>query len=286
MGAELSEERAGGGQEPSAEGEPRRLIGAISFDGVDCPIRRTDVHETYFAFDPPDGAPAIYTDGQTTNEQLIAFINQWLPVAKDVMGDVARRFRKNESPVCRYQTGDLAYVFGRPFMLRIYPQSRGSMRHASRGRANVGVRVVTEVSLIEVFVMQVDSYDQRRGSFMSWADGVLVRNGAGLFFQAAARAGIDLSDARLSFRAREIHDQLVRYDEKSGVVWLSRDLIPFPPMCCAYACARELARHAAPKDLAGEDREREVARLTRLGCPDWEQAREMLTDKDSVLRRQ
>ena len=274
--------------EGSGAGTPDggRLISSISFDGIECPVVRTQVHETYFAFQPPNGAPTIYTDDLQTNDGIIAFVDQWLPKAKLVMADVQKRYRKSTSPDCRYQTGDVAYVFGRPFLLHVYPQSRGRMRHASRGRANLGVRLVAEVSLIELFVMQTGSYDQRRESFMSWADGVLARNGAGLFAQAAERAGVAFARRNFSVRAREMRERLVRIDEKTGVVWLSRDLIAFPPMCCAYACAREIAQHSVPSTVVGEERDAAVAKIVHAGCPDWELAHATLFEKDSVFRRQ
>ena len=63
---------------PQTSGEKRPspgLIGAISFDGIDCPVCRTDVPETYFAFEPPSATPTLFTDCRATNKQLIAFVN-------------------------------------------------------------------------------------------------------------------------------------------------------------------------------------------------------------------
>ena len=282
MSDETSQPQSPEGGDPGAG----RVISSISFDGIECPVVRTQVHETYFAFEPPTGQPTIYTDDLLTNDQLIAFVDQWLPKAKLVMADVQRRFRKSTSPNCRYQTGDVAYVFGRPFLLRVSPQSRGSMRHAARGRANLGVRLVPEVSLIELSVMQTGSYDQRRQAFMSWADGVLARNGAGLFAQAAERAGASFARKNFTVRVREMRDRLVHIDEKTCVVWLSRDLIAFPPMCCAYACAREIAQHGVSPSLSGDERDAALAKMVHAGCPDWELAHATLFDPDSVFRRQ
>ena len=273
---------------PQTSGEKRPspgLIGAISFDGIDCPVCRTDVPETYFAFEPPSATPTLFTDCRATNKQLIAFVNQGLPAARDVMADMRRRYRKSPSTHCRYQTGDVAYVYGRPFMLRVYPQAMGQMHHASRGRANVGVRVVTQVSLVELFVIQTGSFEQRRGSFISWADGILVRNALGLCAQVSERAGVSL-EGRYTFRARESHDRLIYIDQRGSNVWLSRDLIPFPPHCMAYAFARALADHVCADEDDPVERAQKTHQIVECGCPDWRLAHDILTDKDSVFRRQ
>ena len=83
-----------------------------------------------------------------------------------------------------------------------------------------------------------------------------------------------------------MRDRLVHIDEKTGVVWLSRDLIAFPPMCCAYACAREIAQHGVSPSLSGDEREAALDKMVHAGCPDWELAHATLFDPDSVFRRQ
>ena len=266
--------------------EENRRIASIRFEGITCPVLPSPVPETFFAFAPPTGAPSLYVDPRLPNEAIIGFVNTWLPQARQVMGYVQKRYRKTSSLACRYQTGDLAYVFGRPFMLRVYPLAKGQMKHAARGRATTNVRVITEVSLIELYVMQVGEYGQRRNCFMAWADGVLVRNGSSLFMQAMQRAQAQVDLSKVTFRATETRHGLVRYDQKIHTVWFSRDLIPFPPHCLAYACIREMAPYLVAPDLEGEDRQIAIDATIHRGCPDWEDARRLLVDKDSPFRRQ
>lgn len=266
--------------------EENRRIASISFEGVSCPVVPAPVHETYFAFDPPEGQPTLFVDPALTNDDVIAFVDQWLPGAREVMGDVARRYRKSPSAACRYRTGDVAYVLGRPFLVKVYGQDQGTMRKAARGRASSSARLVPQLSLVELFVMQPDRYDQRRGAFMGWADGVLVRNGASLFGQAIQRAGIDVGPGQVTFRAGDMRHGLVRFDRSVRTVWLSRKLVPYPPHCLAYACVREMASGAVSPDLVGEERAQAVQRLIQRGCPDWEDAKRLLEDEDSPFARQ
>lgn len=272
--------------EPTPDDSEGR-IDTISFDGVTAQVKRIDAHEIYFSLAPPDAAPTVHANKDMTNQQIIDFVTSRLPAVRQMRSEMIKHHAKGSSKNCRYQTGDVAYVLGRPFMLRVYPIKQGKgMKKASRGRANTSVRVDSELGLIELFVLQTKNYDQRRLTFLSWASQVLIKNAQTLCPQALQRAAV--SDfAPKGIRTIAMHDRMVRIDMDTQLVWLSEHLVAWPPICLVYSFMREYARQAIADD--GRDpQEIQHARqqLIEAGCPLWRDAKALLEDKQAIYRYQ
>ena len=235
-------------------------VDTVSFDGVTAQVVRKG-SETYFTLDPPDAAPTLVTPRDTPNEKLLDFVRANLSELRRMRKEMIKRHTKGKAHL-RYRTGDVAYVLGRPFMLRVSSLAEGGQfRHAARGRAQTSVGVNAAVSLIELRVFKAGDYDQRKGTFMSWASTVLLRNAERLCRDAAAAVGLEDS-VPASFRVRAMRDSLVRIDRTQDIVWLSEDLVGLDAMCTVYAFMRQLAD--------GD------AELIAKGCPSWEKAKELI----------
>lgn len=260
-------------------------IQQIEFEGITCPIVRTQIPETYFSFAPPLGTPAIYTHSAVPNSQLIGFVNQWLPEAKEAMAQIRRHYAKNPERACRFETADVAYVLGRPFVLQVKPLAQGQMKKAARGRVQMGVGICDELSTVVLNVVQLGSYDQRRGAFMSWANSVLVNNADGLCRQVLERMGVDLG-YDLTYKVRPLKDMIVTINEQAHIAWLSESLNAYPAFCIAYAFACAIAKIVPPPDDDIAEATIWRQKLIEAGCPDAQEARELLRDPDSPLARQ
>lgn len=249
-------------------------LGTISFDGVDMQIRRLGVAETYFVLEPPDATPILYAGAGATNRELLAFVDRRLADLKRMRAEMLKRFSKGASTACRYDTGDVVRVFGRPFMVHVAPAgSRSALKKGSRGRASTGISVDNEISLIQLNVIQTGNYDQRRGTFYNWACAILRNNAAHLCREVVDAMGVDEAPPE-TFRTRPMSGELVKIDAVHGIVWLSEDLVPLSPVCLKYAYARRLAEDVtAQRGLVGEEAAQARRDLVERGCPAWREAK-------------
>lgn len=268
---------------------PDGQIESINFDGVSARVFRTLGSDLSISLEPPEATPYVTAGKDTAPDDIVSFVNERLPTIREMRQEMIKRYGETPVRECRYQTGDVAYVLGRPFMLRVYPTSPGrQLRHAARGRANTGAKVHADVSLIELFVVQTGNYDQRRLAFLSWANGVLANNVEEIVRQAQEAAEI-VGRVPSKVQVRAMHTGLFRFDETRGTIWASDALVPYPPVCVAYAFMREAARHVIPagdtdaeRDAAAEQRKALIAK----GCPGWVRAKAILEAEDSPYKRQ
>ena len=240
---------------------------SLAFDDVTVTVRRIQVEESYFVLYPPNGDVVLCMGRSASNRAALQLAKRRLPDVRRMRAEMLKRFSKG-SPTCRYETGDVAYVMGRPFMLRVNSAMQGKgMRHASRGRATPRTVVDPEVSLVELQVLQTGSYEQRRGCFMSWASGVLTANAARLGAKVCEAAGLERDVLPEQFRVRPMRDALLKLDYKQGVCWLSEDLVGLVPACVSYAFALRLAES---RGLAGDD----LSQFVEKACPERQAAKE------------
>lgn len=252
-------------------------IASVEFDGLSAPVLRAPVPDLFFQIDPPDATPTIHASLTATNDEIIALVDRNLPLVRELRADMLKRYQHTSSTACRYRTGDIAYVLGRPFFLRVYGAAqRGQMRHAARGRASTSARFYPEVSMVELYVMQPGNYDQGRRAFHNWASPILINNVPVLAQHALADAGLDRTPPK-RIMMRPGMSEMLRYDHASQVLWVSDELIGFPPGCIVYAFMRMVT--------ADEDEETRQ-RLLEKACPDWQDSGALLRDKDCIYRRQ
>ncbi len=257
--------------------KPQGKIASVEFDGLSAPVVRAPVPDLYFQIDPPDATPTIHASLDATNEQIIALVDQNLSLVRELREDMLKRYRHTSSTACRYRTGDIAYVLGRPFFLRVYGAAqRGQMRHAARGRASASTRFYPAVSMVELYVMQPGNYDQGRQAFLSWARPILINNVPVLAKHALEDAGLDPALPR-RVMMRPGMGEMIRIDPAAQTLWVSDELVGFPPGCIVYAFMR-----AATAGLDEPTRQE----LLEKACPDWRESGTLLRDKGCIYRRQ
>ncbi|MDR2716093.1 MAG: M48 family metallopeptidase [Coriobacteriaceae bacterium] len=254
---------------------------AIEFDNMKVAIRRQATHETYIALQPPDAAAYIVAPLDKKPEEIVAFVKEWIGVIREVRADMLKRFEKSKSPKCHYQTGDVAFLFGRPFMLRVFPiSSTGGKKKASRVRANVNAAIRSEVSVIDLFLFKTGDYDQARLAFLAMAKPIFARNAEGLVRQCMGRAFPE-APVPAHVKVRPLRGDWVQIDRARDTVWVSEGLIPYPPECMVYAYLHEMAKILAPE--AGEE---ERHALLDRGLPGWPKLKAILADADSPYAHQ
>lgn len=291
-GADEGTPRPDGGEEAEQAAKPsqQQVIESIGFDGVEARVYRSAGPDLYFQLEPPDAKPAIVANTDATSDQIVEFVNRNLPLVREMRADMTKHFAHTKSLECRYQTGDVAYVLGRPFMLRVFSSAAGrKLRHAARGRANTGTRVNGDVSLVEIFVIQMGDYDQRRLAFTSWASGVYRKNVEGIIAQAAGDAGIS-QQVPHRIQTRPMRSGHVRFDPARDTIWISDGLIPYPPVCTAYAFMAAAARELIPDLSETSDEHEEIEKrrhdLIAKGCPGWVRAKAIFDAENSPYARQ
>lgn len=199
----------------------------VNFDGLHAPIFRIDRNDIYMALQPPDASPYVVANREMDSEFIIKFIQDRVPLIRELRADMLKRFEKSPSMECRYQTGDVAYLFGRPFMLRVSTLGKSKMKAGMHGRVNVNATMHNDVSLINLYVMQLGSYDQRRQAFNAWADGVFLQNARSVT-DGCARAANITAAVPATVRTRDMPSAWCQMDAAHGVTWMSKRLAPYP----------------------------------------------------------
>lgn len=257
---------------------------ALTFDGLRVPIIRSAGRETYLTFWPPDASMRFVSAKDLDADQIVAFCNERIEAIRDIRHDILKRFEKSPSLTCRYQTGDIAFLFGRPFVIRVHQlKGGGKARKGMRGRADVRASVNPDLSLIDLYVFQIGNYDQRRGAFLSYASSVYVRNMTPLLDACARRAQLP-EGIPGKVRMRPMRSSLISIDCSQGVTWVSDSLIPYPPECLAVSFMEEACKLPVMLERVKTAEERRA--LFDLAAPQWQHGKELLENKESQYSRQ
>lgn len=239
-------------------------------DGLEfeVPIYRAGMPEVFVALQPPEAQPYIMASRDMEAQHIVEFFSAHVVEVEELRQDMRKRFSKGSYGKCRYQTGDVAYVMGRPFQLRVYPLSARKMKSAARGRATAKFSLNANVSLITLFVVHPKNYDEARLAFNSYAETVIVRNAVGLVsdFSKTLLPGQKTPQVKMrAMRGKWTSNE-------AGCLWLSTDIIPYPPDCLVYVILRELEKLSpVPED--------EFAAHAQRILPGWERARDMLAQR-------
>ncbi|MCL2136578.1 MAG: M48 family metallopeptidase [Coriobacteriia bacterium] len=251
-----------------------RRVEVVRFDDMDVSVRREPTHETYLALEPPDALPYVVAPLDKPIADVGAFVQSHLDVLRELRLDMLKHFKKTKSLRCRFKTGDVAYLLGRPFMIRSNPLSTNKKVKATRTRATLQATMHADYSLINLQVVQSGNYDQGKAAFMGFAQTVFSNNIGKLTKQC-----MGLLDAEKSVPSniglRPMRDTWVIIDDERDVVWFSESLIPYPAHAVVYAFANE-----AVKKLFPDADEAERERLLDRAVPDWQAMRDLLASQD------
>jgi len=240
----------------------------LTYNGKDVPVYRAGMPEVFVALQPPQAQPYIMAPTGMHPDDIVQFFAAHIPEMEELQADMRKRFAKGSYGKCRYQTGDVAYVMGRPFQLRVHPLGKANMKAAARGRATAKYSLNPNVSLLTLFVVHPKNYDEAKLAFNSYAQDVILRNATGLVrdFSAVLTPGQEPPTVRM----RDMRDKWTSTD--AGALWISTDITPYPPDCLVYVILRELRKTAT---IPEADVEAHCARI----LPGWEAAKRMLSER-------
>lgn len=240
----------------------------LTYNDVEVPIYRAGMPEVFVALQPPNAQPYIMAPTNMEPDTIVQFFTAQIPAVEELRADMLKRFSKSSYGKCRYQTGDVAYVMGRPFQLRVYPLGDKKMKAAARGRATAKYSLNPNVSLLTLFVVHPKNYDEARLAFNSYAEQVILRNAAGLVsdFSKFLMPG----EKPPTVRMRDMRNRWST--NEAGALWISTDIVPYPPDCLVYVLWRELEK------LATISEDEVKAHFERV-LPGWKKAQEMLAQR-------
>lgn len=250
--------------------KPQERINYTTPEGVECevPIYRAGMPEVFVALQPPEAQPYIMASRDMDPQKIVEFFTMHVAEVEELRVDMKKRFSKGSYGKCRYQTGDVAYVMGRPFQLRVYPLGERKMKSAARGRATAKFSLNANVSLITLYVVHPKNYDEAKIAFNSYAETIVLKNAIGLVsdFTQVLAPGTEAPQVRMrAMRGRWSSNE-------AGCLWLSTDIIPYPPDCLVYVILRELEKRTT---LSEEEFGSHFKRI----LPGWERARDMLAER-------
>ena len=255
---------------PNGNAAPQEKLNYTTPEGVECevPVYRAGMPEVFVALQPPEAQPYVMASRDMEPQKIVEFFAAHVAEVEELRLDMKKRFSKGSYGKCRYQTGDVAYVMGRPFQLRVYPLGERKMKSAARGRATAKFTLNANISLLTLYVVHPKNYDEARLAFTSYAESVILRNAVGLtndFFKFLAPG-----QKTPQVRMRAMRGRWSSYE--AGCIWLSTDLIPYPPDCLVCTLWRELEKLATIPEV-------QVAEHFARVLPGWQSARDMLAEK-------
>jgi hypothetical protein len=254
---------------------------SISFQDITVTIKRYPSHETFIALEPPNANPYVTVPLDAKPEEILIFVNQFANEIRELREDMLKHFEKTNSLKCRYQTGDIAYLYGRPFMLRVFPVAKSSGKKvAARGRANVGAVLRHELSVIDLFLVKAGDFDQGKAAFLSLAKPIFERNAASLVEQCMDRVFPEAQKPK-HVKSRPLRNDWISIDTTKSTVWISDSLVPYPPECVVYAFLVEMIKIQMPD--ASETKRIE---LLNIGLPGWQDLRTLMADPNSIYNNQ
>ncbi|MDR2035118.1 MAG: DUF45 domain-containing protein [Coriobacteriales bacterium] len=265
--------------EPESAPEPAAAPQAqfIEFQKADETIRvmvhRAPSQEIYLALEPPEAMPYVVAPFEMAPDEVANFVGMRLEVISELRAEMLKRFKKTASLKCRFRPGDVVYLLGRPFMVRVnvFAATR-SMKKSARGRANVKASIQSDVSVILIELIQKGNYDQGRLAFLSFAKPVFARNIASLIQQCMHRVFPE-AHVPSTVKCRPMRDAWVRIDDEKDTVWFSESLIGYPPNAVVYAFLVEII-----KRVAADANEEERHALLTKGVPNWQGIKALLAD--------
>lgn len=237
---------------------------------VSVPIIRAGMPDLFVALRPPHAEPYVMAPRNLDPNKIIEFFTARVTQVEELRADMLKRYAKSPSMKCRYQTGDVAYVMGRPFQLRVYPlgQQKERPKTGARGRATSKYSIDAGISLLTLYVVHPRNYDEAKRAFNGYAETVLINN--------ARKLAADFASFLMPGQsAPPVHMRAMRdrwSSDEAGALWLSSDLIPYPPDCLVYIIWRELEKRSAlPPDQIEE-------RFVKV-LPGWRQAQQILFER-------
>ena len=235
---------------------------------IEVPIIRSGLREMYIALKPPTAEPYIMASRRIDVNEIVDFFAQRVVAVEEMRQDMLKRFSKSSYGKCRFQTGDVAYVMGRPFQLRVYPLATKRMKNVARGRATAKYSLKADISLLTLYVVHPKNYDEARLAFNGYAESVLMRNATSMAndFAASVLPGMNVPPVRM----RAMRGRWSAYE--AGALWLSTDLLPYPPDCLVYTILKEFEKLSPLSEM--EFREH----LDRI-LPGWRAAAKLLADR-------
>ena len=255
------------------QSEPQKAQERINYTtpegaSIEVPIIRAGMPEVFVALRPPEALPYIMASRTMEVQAIVDFFTQRVAVVEEMRQDMLKRYSKGSYGKCRYQTGDVAYIMGRPFQLRVYPLGSKKMKGAARGRITAKYSVAADVSLLTLYVVHPKNYDEAKLAFNSYAEGVLSRNAVGLVkdFAETVLPGMEVPPVRM----RAMRGRWSSYE--AGALWLSTDLIPYPPDCLVYTILKQL------EELSPLGDDEFHAHLERI-VPGWRKAATILAER-------
>jgi len=251
-------------------------IEVINFPNLQVPIRREPSGETYLALEPPHALPYVVAPKTAPVEDVVGFVQQRLDALHSLRAEMLKHYQKSKSLKCRFKTGDVAHLLGRPFMLRSNPLNTSKKAgKATRALTSIQATMYSEFSVINLFVAQAGNYDQGRAAFMSYAKKVFSINIKSLLTQCMERVFPEVT-VTSKVNCRPMRNSWVAIDEDHDVVWFSESLIPYPPHAVVYAYLNEAIARYAPD--ASEEQYRE---LIEKGVPNWQEMKALLADPNN-----
>ena len=242
----------------------------LTYNDIAVPIYRLSAPDLFVALQPPDATPYVVAPYDLAPQVIVQFFAERVGRIEEMREDMKKRFSKTDSLKCRYHTGDVAYIMGRPFQLRVYPlgDKKKKIKTGARGTVTSKYSVSADVSLLTLYVMHPGNYDDGKRVFESYAEGVILRNVAGMVEDFSRILMPDKKPPTIRMRA--MRGRWTSHE--AGALWISTDLIPYPPDCLIYAVWCELEKIAGVPEVISR------SKLAEL-LPNWQDVQEILAKR-------
>ncbi len=237
---------------------------------VEVKILRFNSPDLFIALTPPSAIPYVVAPLNMPPKVIVEFFCQHVEQIDGMRMDMIKRFEKISSRKCLYRTGDIAYVLGRPFQIRVYPltEIKEHTHKVFRGQVTAKFSVDEAISLVTLYVVHTKNYDEARNVFYNYAQRVMLNNANSLVRDFSR--DLKIEDKQFVIKTRALKDRMSSYE--GSVFWLSYDMIPYPPDCPVYVLLKQLKQFTTIDD---EEYQKVFERI----LPNWRAAQKLLKER-------
>lgn len=214
--------------------------------------RKSNLKNLYIRVNPPDGTVTVTAPMDTSSEEIQNFVLRRSPDISKVRERMLAQPRQSKR---EYVSGEACYLWGKPYMLQVKYEG-----HAYRFE-KTGNRIIMTAP-------EGASCENREKAMTEWYRAELKRVLPEMLRQCEDRVGVQANSCYIKY----MKTRWGSCSRDSKRILINLQLVKKPVECLEYVLTHELVH------LLEENHTHRFRSLVEKSCPNWKEARKLLTE--------